>query len=55
MLSVRPQYIPFRPLGSFFNAPPTERRQELIETLRTAQAAGLIDADALSIFKPLSI
>ncbi len=27
---------------------PTERRQELIETLRAAQAEGLIDADALS-------
>lgn len=30
---------------------PTERRQELIETLREAQADGLIDADALSMIE----
>jgi magnesium and cobalt transporter len=30
---------------------PTERRQELIETLRKAQAEGLIDADALSMIE----
>ena len=30
---------------------PTERRQELIETLREAQSEGLIDADALSMIE----
>jgi len=30
---------------------PSERRQELIETLREAQAEGLIDADALSMIE----
>ena len=30
---------------------PSERRQELIATLREAQAEGLIDADALSRLK----
>lgn len=30
---------------------PSERRQELIEMLRTAQAEGLIDADALSMIE----
>lgn len=30
---------------------PSERRQELIETLRNAQAEGLIDADALSMIE----
>jgi magnesium and cobalt transporter len=32
-------------------AEPSERRQELIETLREAQAEGLIDADALSMIE----
>ena len=41
-------------LADFLTPQPTEpgeRRQELIETLREAQAEGLIDADALSMIE----